>query len=638
MCAIMGYWDPVKNADLSAIEKMKDILHHRGPNDSGTDFFNIACSDKGISNLAVGFDRLSIRDLSPAGHQPMHNVNDDIVLAFNGEIYNADELRPELINKGYSFRGGADTEVLLHMYEEYGIDETLRRLDGMYAICIVDKRHDCFYLVRDRLGEKPLCYYKTEQGILFASEYKAFYCHSEFKVELNEDAVDEYFLFRYVAGGDTMLKGVKNLTPGSYIKVDNNGITHYQYWSLPDVKPNTNTFEENKRKYAELLQKSLRRRLIADRKVGLQLSGGVDSSYMAHLISQEIDEPLQTFGIKFEDESLSEEKYMDVVIQHTGAVGHKYVFDYDMLFNYWKECTWFFEAPMNHEGTLGLLYLNKEAEKHVTVMLCGEGADESLGGYGRFAEMARALQGKFTFWRLMRMLASYIKGHVKPRLDVYDYFICSTEFVSERMFKQIRPKNKNAIKQVIGKRRAILKSMPGKGVRQCMNYETVTYMQDILMRADKVSMAASIEARVPYIMPKLIEFNCSIPDEHLVHASKIHSNQETKRLLKSLCSDVYGDAFTYRTKNGFGVPILELLRDERIVKYVEDTILPGIERRGVLNYNAVKNIWDTRYSGKYTATEYQQTLWCAISFEMWAQMYIDDSPLNYSFNKSEKYG
>ena len=379
MCGIMGCLERCNKVDAGVVHNMMELLRHRGPDDDGYEQFAIAGGE-----LGMGFVRLSIRDLSPAGHQPMFNKTDDIAITLNGEIYNADDLRQPLLDAGYTFNSTSDTEVLLDLYELYGIDKMLPMLDGMYAICIVDKRNNCFYLIRDRLGEKPLYIWHYGETLLYASEYKAFYCHPRFKAQLNQDAVDEYFLFRYVSDGDTLLKGVSNLQPGSYLKVDADGIHKTVYWKFPDVDPNKLSFEENKECYDELLKTSLRRRLISDRKLGLQLSGGVDSSYLAHIAQPMIEERLHTFSITFKDKWYSEEQYQEHVIKKENCVPHNFEYSPQMFFDCWRECTWFFEAPMNHEGTLGLLFLNRRSKDYVTVMLCGEGSDEVLGGYSRF--------------------------------------------------------------------------------------------------------------------------------------------------------------------------------------------------------------------------------------------------------------
>lgn len=275
MCAIMGVFDTRNKIDVSILETMQRALYHRGPDDSGLETFSLDAPNHSLlSNVGVAFDRLSIRDLSMKGHQPMFSDDRSVMIAFNGEIYNSEELRPQLLEKGYTFNSNSDTEVLLNLYHCYGIDKTLSMLDGMFAICIVDFKNKEVYLVRDRIGEKPLYIYQDEHKLLFASEYKAFYAHPEFKAEIDETAMDEYFMFRYSPGDQTILKGVRNLTPGSYLKVTSDGVSQHIYWTLPNVTKSDKSFDDCKKEYKALLKKSVRRRLISDRPIGCQLSGG----------------------------------------------------------------------------------------------------------------------------------------------------------------------------------------------------------------------------------------------------------------------------------------------------------------------------------------------------------------------------
>lgn len=628
----MGYYNRNKSVSGSYIELMEQILEHRGPNDNGTELISIS-TDKDIVNCAIGFDRLSIRDLSLTGHQPMKNNEGDVIIAFNGEIYNADEYRDELKSLGYVFRGHSDTEVILYLYQAYGIDEMLRKLDGMYAICLVDKREDVFYLIRDRLGEKPLYTFTSSDGtLMFASEYKAFYCHPEFKAELNESALDEYFLFRYVTGGDTFLKGVYNLTPGTYLRIDGKEIKQVKYWSIPDVAKNKLSKEENKKRFLELLNLSIKRRLIADVKVGVQLSGGIDSSYLSMLAQKYTDEKLQTFSITFDDKKFSEEPYVDIVNEKFGFLSHKYKFTPDRFFDCWRECTWYFEQPMNHEGTVALLFLNKRAKDCVTVMLCGEGADETLGGYDRFGWIAYYLKHKLRF-KVKRLLQNYSSllhfKPISPLTNIDERFITQTQYVSNNMFMGLRNGNVDRILKVVNKRKRILNASPGKGVRKYMNYEVSTYMSDILMRADKVSMAASLEVRVPFIMPELVEFSSTIPDEYLVLSAPNNNSFHTKRLLKELSEEAFGHDFTYRKKCGFSVPVMEYFNSPQVVEYIETSILPSIKNRKVVNYDFICNLWNTRNTIGATSWEYHDALWTTFSFELWAQMYLDNSPLDW---------
>ena len=618
MCGITGCFERKKSVDDEVVYSMMEILNHRGPDDRGYKHLNVAGGE-----IGMGFVRLSIRDLSTAGHQPMQNATGEIIITLNGEIYNSEELRPLLIEAGYKFNGTSDTEVLLYLYEMYGIDKMLPMLDGMYAICIVDTRIDSFFLIRDRLGEKPLYIYNKPDFMLYASEYKAFYCHPKFTSKLNEDAVDEYFLFRYVSDGETLLDGVKNLQPGSYMKVDRSGSSTIVYWDLPSMNYNNLNFDENTKRYNELLKVSLRRRLISDRKLGLQLSGGEDSSYLAHLIHHMSNEQLHTFSIVFGNKKYSEEEYQKHVVEKNNCIAHYYEYTPEMFFDCWRECTWYFEAPMNHEGSLGLLLLNRKSKKDVTVMLCGEGADETLGGYGYFYSLSSMLH--YPFVRILKALKN--GGGIS---SIQDTFISFTQFIPDQEFCRIRDKGKERKEMVFHKRRTILQKTPGKGIRKYMNYDTKTYMQDILMRADKTSMASSIEMRVPFIMPALVEYACSIPDSQLVkYGLRKNKKNKTKRILKELCSQVYGNEFVNRPKSGFGAPILDFFRDNVVKEYIEQTLLPGIDKRNVLNYAEVEKMWKECLNTKGNDLNIKWPLWCAFSFELWAQMYLDHTPLEW---------
>lgn len=245
MCAIIGILDTREDIDISVLETMQRALYHRGPDDSGLETFSLDDDHHSyLSNVGVAFDRLSIRDLSIAGHQPMFTKDNSAMIAFNGEIYNSEELRPQLIKEGYTFESDSDTEVLINLYHCYGIDKALSMLDGMFAICIVDFRSNELFLVRDRIGEKPLYIFQDDHKLLFASEYKAFYAHPEFKAEIDDSAVDEYFMFRYTSGEQTFLKGVRNLAPGSYLRVSADGISHHIYWTLPGCPKSGKSFSE----------------------------------------------------------------------------------------------------------------------------------------------------------------------------------------------------------------------------------------------------------------------------------------------------------------------------------------------------------------------------------------------------------
>lgn len=625
MCSIVGFIERDKEADVLTIKSMNDVLAHRGPDDMGFDTISMFGNEK--KNVAVGFNRLSIRDLSKSGHQPMYNYDENIIITFNGEIYNADEFRETLESRGYVFRSRSDTEVLLYLYEEYGIDMMLKKIDGMFAICIIDTRMDCIYLIRDRIGEKPLYIYNGNDSFMWASEYKAFYEHSSFCPELETSNLTEYLMFRYVSDGGTLLKNVYNLSPGTYIKITQEGYSDVVYWNF-----HGHLFDDRgidvQRRYNEELNNAFKSRLVSDVEVGVQLSGGVDSSCLTSYVSTMLDYKVKAFGIVFDNEKYSEEKYMKEVINKCEAEPHLYTLTNDVFLKSWLMTTYFFEAPMNHQGTVGLLYLNHFASQNVKVMLCGEGADETMGGYLRFYEYM--VYQKDLYQRTKRILADFVKrGQINTNLIFHkyeDFFIRASQFVSDGRVKKIY-KDAN-IHHVIRKRKRLFERIPGTGLRKLMNYETFTYCQDLLMRADKVSMANSMEIRVPYLSPKLIEFENSIPDSYFLSAGSDGAMQNTKILLKKRCAKMFGEKFTYRSKMGFGIDLMDYFSLGVVKEYIETIILPGIKKRGILNYKYIKKTYQSCCfsNSLWRNDSITEILWVAFSFEIWAQLYLDGNP------------
>lgn len=631
MCAITGFVEKKRTAELSVLEAMTKVLKHRGPDDTGTVIKSMFGSN---NNLALGFNRLSIRDLSSAGHQPMNNETNDIIITFNGEIYNADDYRTDLTSKGYVFRSKSDTEIILYLYQEYGIDELLKKIDGMFAICITDLRNDCIFLIRDRLGEKPLYYYESESCLLWASEYKAFYEHPEFTAQLDCDNLSEYCMFRYVSDGDTLLKGVKNLKPGSYLRITKNEIIKNSYWSFPSGSYiDDNSEKEIKELFNKKLEKAYSSRLVSDVEIGLQLSGGVDSSCLCEYVSRVYPQKLKAFGIIFEGRDYSEQKYMEEVAKKCNVDLHLYNFTNDLFLKSWLATSYYFEAPMNHEGTLGLYYLNKRASEFVKVMLCGEGADETMGGYDRFFSTA-ACRKSFIF-----RTAYFLRNILKNKTFDYNLFfgdfdsnfVKATQFVKNSSAKRMYKKCDAS--RVIKKRHALLKSIQGTKFRQLMNYETATYCQDLLMRADKVSMASSLEVRVPYLAPELIEFENMVPDNYFVSYDSFDVSKNTKKILKDRCSNLFGDEFTFRRKMGFGIPLMDFFSKGEVKNYIDTIILPGIQKRGIFNYDFINKTYCRKIQSGGGESSIVNMLWVCFSFEIWAQLYLDGNP-NKIFNST----
>ena len=615
MCGIAGYIAKKGSLDITSIEKMIKIIKHRGPDDEGIELLHMFHSDK--PNIALGFVRLSIRDLSMNGHQPMFNGDRSIVIAFNGEIYNANEIRQELQSKNMKFHSSSDTEVILHSYEMYGIDKTLECLNGMFAIVICDMKKDCVYFVRDRVGEKPLYYYDSDSTFMFSSEYKAFYTHPDFIPELNADALDEYFLYRYVSDNETLLKNVYIVRPGHYLQMNQNGITEKKYYEIPvasNIKSKVGLCE-----FEGVLRKSIRSRLVSDIEVGVQLSGGIDSS-MVLLWANNDQKDIKTFSMVFDNPEYTEEKYIDKALSIAGGKGYKYKMDPQDFKNDLYDSTWHFEAPMNHHGSVQLFHLCRLAQKEVNVILTGEGADELMGGYGWYP-ISMHYDHKKAVWKLRKFFHKLKGVQEKHWTDQDNYTDLEKFLLYDTQTSPDVIKNMTCnldYNKVLKKRKKILESCNGESVERKLNYEMKTFMVDLLLRQDKVSMASSIECRVPFVDQDLIDYvRNNISVKNMIKRQRFGTKQQnTKLILKRLAGKHFGSEFANRTKMGLPSPLEEYFYEDTFFQYMNEEILPGIKARGFFNYAFIEKC----YSEKKNL---QSVVWRAVAFEVWAQMYID---------------
>lgn len=621
MCGICGNLSLRNNTKTNIIEGMMKRLAHRGPDDHGMENLSLFKED----DLGIGFVRLSIRDLSINGHQPMWNDSKTAIITFNGEIYNSEELRANYLSNE-NFVSTSDTEVLLKMYDVYGIDAMLPMLDGMFAFCIVDLRKKTIYLCRDRLGEKPLYYCRTDDYVMWASEYKAFYENENFKPELNIEALTEYLMFRYVSDGETLLKHVRNIHPGTYIRIDKNSLNEIRYWNIGGI--NTEKYDDFYLKH--LLKKSIKRRIVSDVPVGIQLSGGVDSSLLAALLNDE-RYTFNSYGIIFDNRQFSEELYMRMVDTKLGISTNMIPFKSDDFLKLWIDTTYYFENPMNHEGTLALLLLNRFASNYNKVLLCGEGADELFGGYSWYGKYMYYLNSPI-MGKLFRIKREGLDALAREMDEV---FIKETQYIGDQDIKKIFPAQN--IIEIIEKRKAILQNTSGKKLRRYMNYDMQTYMQDILMRGDKISMAASVELRIPYLMPELVGYITSCEDEAFVKSGRVVKMENLKMPLKRYGEKVYGKKFVYRDKKGFGIDLHDFMLQKNTKQYIEDVLLPSMRDRGLFDYKYIENEW--RDEKKRDSINYKtMLLWIIISFELWAHMYLSGTRIDYNILFCKGFG
>ena len=633
MSAIMGILQHEQPINEAVLLNMQQILRHRGIDESGTYMFeyNTDSTKTRFQYGGLGFNSLHIKKQEFTTSQSITSNDKQVVILMDGVIYNAEELRQGLHEQGCILKENSDIELLLTLYLRNGIEQMLQVLDGVFAICIYDIRTQTLYLIRDRIGEKPLYYYQKENLFLFASEYKAFYCHPKFKAELNEDAVSEYFLFRYPAGERTFLQDVYLLAPGTYMTITANSIENKRYWDIPCLKSNQKSLADNTSILKELLHKSVKRRLVSDMPIGVQLSGGIDSSMVASIARNLDSNDIKSFAIIFDNQEMSEEKYIDYVNDHLDLNTHKLTFNSSDFLDHLVSSTWYYESPMNHEGNIALTQLNRDASKEVSVLLCGDGADECLGGY---PHILRAI----TYHdHHMRWKGVQVKNILKGKRHYFcldDWFISRQQYITDEQISKLRPKTyRRDIRVAYNTRREILKNYKQSDrTHQYLSYSIRTYLLDTLLRGDKLSMASSIELRASFLMPELIEFLQAVPSKQLVDSSKQYM-YGTKVLLKMLSENEFGKEFTYRPKIGLGMPMHELLLGEKGKSYIESSVLPGIKNRGVVNYDYVLSIWKQLPSITTAMDRRLQVLWTVISFEVWAQLYLDSSPLDYMKNQ-----
>lgn len=644
MCGIAGFYRfDGAPADPHVLQRMTDIQRHRGPDDQGFRLFSLqhgrslACEKERFPAPSaefeggVGFNRLSILDLSALGHQPMANESETVFIAFNGEIYNANDYRPRLEAAGYRFRSRTDTEVILYLYEEYGIEGCLDRLNGMFAFVIVDLRTGEMHIARDHFGIKPMYYARHGDALLFASETKSILAWPEFPREIDPEMLDEYLLFRYNAGDGFLMRGIKQLPPGHRLRVTAAGdVRLHRYYEIPAGVIEQMTEDEALDRFDATFQEGVKRHLISDRKLGLQLSGGIDSSLVASYARQKAGQEMEAFSIVFNDESMSERQWINESARATGTLSFAYPLTADYFFTCLRRAAWHYDSPINLGNAVGIYMLAERAAEHVTVMLTGDGADELMGGYPRFflAAIRPAARPLLPVLRRLPGIGPKIERNFDmPRgMDNVGWFIKYSSAMRGWQVRHVRPDADLA--GPLERRRSIFGRGSGSFVDDCTRYEMQTFMVELLIRQDKMTMAHSLETRVPFLDRETVDLARRMPLRYRVRGRIRRSSSieaGTKILLKKLAARRFGPAFSYRRKMGFGLPLGEYIRDRRFQELWNDSLRPGMARRGWIDAAAADGILRqilTREHGadaSHRAVWAMEALWSIISLELWGQ-------------------
>lgn len=611
MCGIAGFITSKKENPERNINNMLKTLRHRGPDDSGYKIYNMT----GDKELALGHVRLSILDTSKNGHQPMSDSAGNVSIVYNGEVYNAFDYREELIKDGVQFKSRSDTEIIVYLYLKYGIQGMLDRINGMYSIGLYDHRTHELFLIRDRLGVKPLYYCKIGNDIVFASEIKAFYDYPEFVGRVNLSAMSEYIMYRFVAGKETLFREVFCIEAGHYMKISSDDMVDVQYWEIPSNKAESISIEL----YKSMIEESVRERMLSDVKLGVQLSGGIDSSLVLHYASLYSNLKLETYSIVFEDKKYSEEKWMNMALEQNDAKKNFTTMNLEDVVNLMDKVTWQLDTPITIPNSIGIYLLCSAARKNgVKVLLTGEGADEVFGGYIGDATAIYASTHPFIqmFYESIRKLSGRAANYGVNRKDNY---ILNDALISEQEAALILGRGiaNNGKKR----RESIYDSVPGEEYepRKYLNYKVRTYLIELCMRQDRMAMAASVETRVPFCNYKLLELVRSQNESTYIRGGIRSAMCRNKIPLKKISEQIYGRGFTYRPKSGFPLPIEAYFKDNFFCSNIEKEVLPWIMDTEYIDSDYMRKMWAGKESMKGIFAE---RLWVIIAFGIWGRKFI----------------
>jgi len=633
MCGIAGFINLDRApADPAVLARMSDLIRHRGPDDRGLVTWSLAdgmarevSGDTGAvrgADSGIGFHRLKILDLSEHGHQPMMNADRSVMIAFNGEVYNAFDFTRELEAAGFRFRSRSDTEVVLYLYEHYGLEGMLERLNGMFAIVIADFRSREVHVVRDHFGIKPIYWTRAGAALLFASEAKAFLGHPAFQPAVDPALVDEYLAFRYVSGDQSLLKGVKLLRPGHRLRIHDGAVTVHRYWQVPDTPDKTpRSSDAAVDGLDQVLRLSVKSQLLSDVKVGCQLSGGIDSSLVSVFARAHFGADMDTFSVVFDDPRYSEDRWVSQAAAAARADSHRFMFSDGFFHDTLDRASWHMDQPISHPNSLGIWLLAQGARNRVTVLLSGEGADEVFGGYTRFhyAQM----RPKISPWVGVVSWAPGIGTRLERQFggDPVDSFIMASLFQRPEQVQRLRPEAD--FSAAMAGRRAIFAEGQADHLSNCLKYEMQTYLGDLLVRQDKMTMAHSLENRVPFLDRRVVDFARTLPPRDLVGESlslRDGRMRATKVVVKQLARRTFDDAFVYRPKAGFSLPLARYFGQPRFETLMEERLLPGMRARGLVDAAVVRQMWKALPTARPGADE---SLWISVALELWAQQMVD---------------
>lgn len=600
-----------------SLELMTEAIKHRGPDD-----FNYYESEDDKGNyIGLGHRRLSIIDID-TGKQPLTNEDDSLFLVFNGEIYNYLELRETLVAKGHTFKTLSDSEVIIHAYEEYGKD-CVDHFRGMFAFAIWDCVKDELYLARDRFGKKPLFYKQINGSILFSSEIKSFTALSQLKSYVNRDVICDYLVYRYVPGPYTLYKGIYKLEPGSYAIYHAGTLKQQRYYDPFDKRAlsSKQLIKDPIDAFLAILRESVQLRMISDVPFGAFLSGGIDSSAIVGLMTEFSKSPVKTFSVGFQESNYSELKYAEAVAKNFKTDHHELVVSHEDLMEHLPELIHFRDAPVSEPSDIPIYLLSKEASRSVKMVLTGEGSDEMLGGYPkhvfeRFASYYQLIPKiiRQHFFEVLSSSLPYKFRRVKTAISTM-----GIENNWERQPRWFGALSYQKCREMISEEdisiQSISESMPfdtdimASPLRKILYFDQTSWLPDnLLERGDRMTMAASIEARMPFMDHKLSEFVSLLPDNYRVRG------RCTKWILRQAVKGFIPEHILHRPKVGFRLPVNEWFRGP-MKDYLHENLLgSGSLSRDYYKSDRLNKVLKEHVDGRHN---HEKLLWTMLNLELW---------------------
>jgi asparagine synthase (glutamine-hydrolysing) len=633
MCGICGvfYIDGKQRVNRDSLAAMNQPIVHRGPDDGGL-FVE--------ENVGLAMRRLSIIDVQ-SGHQPLSNEDGSIWIVFNGEIYNHQDLRKDLESRGHVYRTRSDTETIVHLYEEYGRD-CVKHLQGMFAFAIWDRTKRVVFLARDRLGIKPLYYRFDGDLLLFGSEIKTIVEYPGIRREFNRGILAEYLAFGYIAGEESMYAGIRKLMPGHILTVDENSqLETSMYWDL-DVNADDGSLprEHYVSRYREQLEHCVSSHLMSDVPLGVFLSGGLDSSAIAALTTKIRKEPIETFAVGYGEEAYSELPSARTIADLLKSKHHEVHLSRDEFFQALPRLIWHEDEPIVWPSSVALYFVARLARERVTVVLTGEGSDETLGGYTRYPWTLLNSRMDSTYRKLTPAFLREIvrqginefpfSADLKRKLEhtflvrdgeswpsfYFDNFYSA--FSAAEQDELLTPEAKHMGGDAYTGSMKHWDRSSGELLHRLLYTDIKTYLVELLMKQDQMSMAASIESRVPFLDHTLVEFSASIPAKYATHG------MAGKCILKSAVADLLPEAMIHRKKMGFPTPWAYWLSGSSLASMRSLLTESRTLERGLFRAEAVNRLFAEHTSGR---RDNGNRIWRLLNLELWFRVCIEREPI-----------